>query len=179
MKKTIFVIGLLLAGCDDSSNTTQNNQVNPQEVTNSKNGEFVIKPEVAYFMKPENDQERRRVSSSCMRSTAKTPECINVGQANALLSIMRVMPTTPSVEEFMNPNDDSYRYEAALSCENPTLTDSKNFDVIPVNHPICQNYIAAAKQAYEECVINGSAFTSADKLCYDVRDTLERRKLLP
>jgi len=179
MKKTLIVIGLLLAGCDDSSNIGGNNPVNPQEVTTTQNGEFVIKPEVAHFMKPENDQERRRVSSSCRRTSAKTPECVNVGQANAFLFILKTIPTTPSVENFMNPDDDSYRYAADDACENPTLTNSKNLDVIPVNHPICQNYIAAAKLVYEECVAKGSTFNLTDKLCYDAKSTLGTRKLLP
>ncbi|MBL8687168.1 MAG: hypothetical protein JNK86_06875 [Alphaproteobacteria bacterium] len=175
MKKTLIFALLMLAGCDDSSNSSANSNAdclppavpfdttktppkNPcADMINKELGDTSIalstsnQPRsVEFFMKPENDGERRKITSSCNRNNNQHPECVNAGHATAFILVYEKISGEPSVEKFLQ--SESYRATASWYCPNPTIKNPKNLTKIPFDHPICQNWLTAIRRMYKDCV---------------------------
>lgn len=140
MKKTIAILGLLLAGCDNSQAEVRS---------------------VEYFLKNYND--RLLVSQECARKKNDHPECQNAIQAFVLEDIQSYKPEELTVEGFMDiftqASDAADRY--CITNYNLEKTHPNFYRALPLDHPICQNFIKAVKQGYEKCLAEKSNFAFA------------------
>ena len=201
MKKILILALLMLAGCDDSSNSSSNSTnadcpppAVPSDITktppknpcdmnnkNSKNilGESVNPTQVRsveFFMKPENDGERRKITSLCDRNDNQHPECVNAGRATAFILVYEKISGEPPVEKFLQSQ--SYRSTASFYCEDPNFKNPKDLTTIPFNHPICQNWLTAIRKMYKDCVAvnpDFSVFGGSSYECQSV-DTILRAR---
>ncbi len=138
MMKKILLLGLLVtAACDENSGRDKAKVEFYLQNEAELNAKFGLCDGGKYFSGP----------------VEVSPECRDVFEAYARNEVRQVLPGVPSAEDFLKSEEafdvgKKYCVDGRLY----PMTSIQPFQTIPLQDPICQNFIVTMEQLQQQCI---------------------------